>query len=661
MASPTHGILIVWLLLEGFFRFVIADLPIHCTLRDIAGDWTFFIGPGAPVNGEIPGCGHHIPNSVEVALTINSTEVVPRSDAQTMQITLTEDISTEPQRHLIARSEGVEGMWTMVFDTGLEARIGDKSLFSHFLFSEIPNASRPAQNGDNFKEVGKYFGRNGDELAPMGKTYACYCNMLTTGFWHRHTSDGKLEAGCFWGAKKESLNPDSTLKEGHAPPTAFVRLSKRKAATHGVALNASISGATSFSVHSAEQVADDDFQSHGALLKEVVYPKRAAPAAEKSATIDLAKSVPKVVSLRGVSMHGHQSKNSVLDVAKNTSSSKNLPIAIPPLGEMGGEKEMPKAFDWREELADMVPKGYDPLGEQVDQGPCGSCYAFAGVMMLQMRFRVQLYRKHGILYPVELSYKTASRCSPYTEGCNGGFSYLTMRLASELGVPEVKCDEKVSAGDLDQSCDWACYKGNKNLFFAKDYWHVGGFSHGSDEKSIMHEIYYNGPVELGFSTSAVPEFVSRSGQSVSNSTETMTIILNDRAPKESYSTNSEIQPWVFSTHAILGVGWGEESVSWGMVKYWTVRNSWGRDWGVNGYSKMRRGNNDGGIETDATMAVPDMDRLPEGFLEKAKAYHEGMADKRAEWKKAPAPKKVTPAKKGTPEYCKQRPDSIDCN
>merc|ERR1719414_1459021 len=249
-------------------------------------------------------------------------------------------------------------------------------------------------------------------------------------------------------------------------------------------------------------------------------------------------------------------------------------------------------------------------------------------MMLQMRFRAKLYRQHNILFPLELSYKSPVRCSPYTEGCAGGFSYWTARAAQEIGVPEADCDKNVEAGSLSETCDWSCFKDNSTLFYASDYWHVGGFSHGSSEQSIMQEIYDNGPVELSFSTSSVPEFVVRSGTSKDDDVDTMMVIHNDQTEQELYSLNPKINKWWFATHAILAVGWGVEHTSWGSVRYWIVRNSWGRSWGENGYARMRRGNNDGGIETDSAMVIPDMNRLPLGFLEKAKRYHEDHA---ADW------------------------------
>jgi len=121
-----------------------------------------------------------------------------------------------------------------------------------------------------------------------------------------------------------------------------------------------------------------------------------------------------------------------------------------------------------------------------------------------------------------------------------------------------------------------------------------------------------------------------------------------------------VHRWWYPTHAILSVGWGEDTATWGSVKYWIVRNSWGRGWGQNGYAKMRRGNNDGGIETDAAAVDPDMAKLPAGFLEKAKKYNEEQLAVRAGWQAQSKGKQEHHGKAGLPDYCKKRPDSPDC-
>merc|ERR1719343_173571 len=146
----------------------------------------------------------------------------------------------------------------------------------------------------------------------------------------------------------------------------------------------------------------------------------------------------------------------------------------------------------------------------------------------------------------------------------------------------------------------------------------------------MREIHKNGPVIVSFSTKAAPEFIYNNGESWANETEVMTKFLNHTMRTEKSSTNPAILPWYYTTHSILAVGWGEETTPGGdPVKYWIVRNSWGTDWGVNGYAKIRRGYNDAALETSAPWVEPDMDRLPQGFLEMAQKRHDELLAARA--------------------------------
>ncbi|KAA3670269.1 cathepsin F, partial [Paragonimus westermani] len=52
-------------------------------------------------------------------------------------------------------------------------------------------------------------------------------------------------------------------------------------------------------------------------------------------------------------------------------------------------------------------------------------------------------------------------------------------------------------------------------------------------------------------------------------------------------------------HAVLTVGYDTE----GGVPYWTIKNSWGADWGENGYFRLYRGDGTCGIEKDVSSAT----------------------------------------------------------
>ena len=57
-------------------------------------------------------------------------------------------------------------------------------------------------------------------------------------------------------------------------------------------------------------------------------------------------------------------------------------------------------------------------------------------------------------------------------------------------------------------------------------------------------------------------------------------------------------------HAIVIVGWGIEKET--DTKFWWVQNSWGPEWGINGFFRIKRGNNECGIEENIIVGLPNL-------------------------------------------------------
>lgn len=247
---------------------------------------------------------------------------------------------------------------------------------------------------------------------------------------------------------------------------------------------------------------------------------------------------------------------------------------------------LPKAFDWDNE---------GKIEQMRDQLNCGSCYAFAGTSMLASSGRIQgvdgLY-----LSPQEIVSCGSDAQHPsklYAQGCGGGFAYLVTKYAADFGLSSNRCFPYESGiEETAPACNKRCADEDQRFYASQDFHYVGGYFGNSSEVGIMEALTKRGPVAVGIR--CPKSFVEyRSGVYVESDEE--------RAAR---LTNTDFEA---VGHAVLVVGYGEDAG----VKYWRVKNSWGRHFGETGYFRVRRGTDDISIES---MGMTGMLAVPEGLV-----------------------------------------------
>ncbi|KAH8027815.1 hypothetical protein HPB51_010461 [Rhipicephalus microplus] len=100
-------------------------------------------------------------------------------------------------------------------------------------------------------------------------------------------------------------------------------------------------------------------------------------------------------------------------------------------------------------------------------------------------------------------------------------------------------------------------------------------------------LVHGGPIAVGFEV--YPDFQAYSGGVYQHTT------LHRQL-------GGPFDPFELTNHAVLVVGYGFDHHS--QLPYWTVKNSWGPEWGESGFFRIRRGNDECGIESLAVEVEP---------------------------------------------------------
>ncbi|XP_060531329.1 procathepsin L-like [Cylas formicarius] len=244
---------------------------------------------------------------------------------------------------------------------------------------------------------------------------------------------------------------------------------------------------------------------------------------------------------------GPKTDTAYTQIANNTTHSI---FKIPSLAEI------PTEIDWRK-LGAVTPVQ--------DQGSCSSCWSFAITGALE----AQYFLKHNRLVP--LSKQNLVDCGKLyargLNGCNGaGVPVLSYYYIRDYGI-ESEADYPYEAVERDCRAD-----ASKALTRVSDYVMIPA----NDEEAMKAAVGLVGPISVTIDMRDL--YLYQGG-----------IFESDDCLKEVGSGD----------HAMLIVGYGSDNG----VDYWLVKNSFGVDFGEEGYVRMRRGINQCGIATYANYPV----------------------------------------------------------
>lgn len=263
--------------------------------------------------------------------------------------------------------------------------------------------------------------------------------------------------------------------------------------------------------------------------------------------------------------------------------------------KVGDFVALPVAFDAREKWSGM-------MAPVQDQGECGSCWSFSACAAFGDRIKVASNGKDlapkDIISPYALAacLKCKNNGVPCYAVCDGHYMDEVMDHFLNKGAYSIDTINRFA----NYGTQYICYKPkpdqNAKLLKSKRSYRVNPYTVGElrnadrlelNEKQIMYDIFKYGPV-------------------------TCTIKVFDPLKREELHKNFYLYkdgvygyPWQGGDpsiydgyHALCIIGWGTERVGNKDVKYWILRNSWGTEWGMNGYGKIVRGENRAIVESD---------------------------------------------------------------
>ena len=211
---------------------------------------------------------------------------------------------------------------------------------------------------------------------------------------------------------------------------------------------------------------------------------------------------------------------------------------------------IPMALDWRT---------HNVVTPVKDQAQCGSCWAFSATENIEGQYA----RKSGTL--VSLSEQELVSCDKVDGGCSGGLMKDAMTWVKKNGLTSEKTYPYKSGDGEDGNCS----KKKEKKIVTKI---SECYALDRNETLLLGLINDYGPLSIAIDGSTFQNYING------------TIV------------DCEFD---FLDHGVLLVGYDLTA----LPPYWIIKNSWGTDWGLNGYAKVVFGTNACGLSQQASTVV----------------------------------------------------------
>lgn len=531
-----------------------ADIPVHCVRHEIVGEWQFTLGS---MTSERSSCGHRRPDLVQKQ---PARHVVDIDSPTLLKLTFSDP-------NIVMTSDNkAKGAWTMIYDEGFEFRIDSKSYlaFSNWTMEHTPSLTTTMEHN------------------------VSHCGDTMVG-WYQ--SDDRKNFGCFYGSKVSAdPEPQASLmaikEHRHLATSAShddMPLTRKSQARVVANINRRISelqlGWSARVMHKWNGWTVREVNSYAGLRRGAS--SRASAAEVRRNMLNQHEDANATGGVRGISASMRADLAS-MKAREQTKLRGMMQRATEP-----AVQAIPEEWDWSR------ASGKNYLEDVLDQGNCGSCYAVSSMRMLTARHKI----KQDDVEAEPWSINFPLQCSEFNQGCDGGYGTLVAKFSSDVGLVPEKCMRYNTGGKCSLDCDLSKLGGRR--FRADNHRYVGLWYGNSSVEAIQSELYRGGPLVLGLEPADDFMYYEKG--------------IYRRAVKADggvYKTDSSSSPivtkvkplvhpeWEQVDHAVLLVGWGEENG----IPYWRIQNSWGPDWGEDGFFRIARGQNEAGIESIAEAA-----------------------------------------------------------